>query len=114
MSTVAPQALGHARRRAWLRTFVLLLALSVPGAHAGAQSVPVSVAAAESGSAIFEYDVLDTVLRPVTRRTGHRPVVPLRPVLPPTTDPTGHPPLPPHAAPAPPALRALRSVVLRC
>lgn len=110
MNTVAPQALGHARRRAWLRAFVLLLALSVPGAHA--QAVPASVTVAESGSAVFEYDVLDTVLRPVTRGTG-RPVVPLRPAPFPaavTTAPAARP-LPPRT---PRSLHTLRSVVLRC
>ncbi|MGW3651496.1 hypothetical protein [Streptomyces sp. NPDC000878] len=112
MSTVAPQALGPARRRAWLRAFVLLLALSMPGGHAGAQTVPVSVAAAESGSAVFEYDVLDTVLRPVTRGTG-RSVVPLRPVPAPAPGRTARP-LPTHTPPASPSLRAPRSVVLRC
>lgn len=112
MSTVAPQALGPARRRAWLRAFVLLLALSMPGGHAGAQTVPVSVAAAESGSAVFEYDVLDTVLRPVTRGTG-RSVVPLRPVPAPAPGRAARP-LPTHTPLASPSLRAPRSVVLRC
>ncbi|WP_105970389.1 hypothetical protein [Streptomyces geranii] len=112
MSPVAPQALGHARRRGWLRAFVLLLALSMPGGHAGARAVPVSVAAAESGSAVFEYDVLDSVLRPVTRGAG-RSVVPLRPVPAPVPGPAARP-LPTHTPPAAPSLRAPRSVVLRC
>lgn len=114
MSTTAPRALGHARRRAWLRAFVLLLALTVPGAHAGAHAVPLSVPSAESGSAVAEYDVLDTVLRPVARGMG-RPAVPLRPA--PFPVPTTHPTAPPVRS-APPrtarSLQALRSVVLRC
>lgn len=108
MSTVVSQA----RRRAWLRVFVLLLALSMPGGHAGAQTMPASMAAAESGSAVFEYDVLDTVLRPVTRGTG-RCVVPLRPVPVPIAGPAARP-LPIHTPPAAPSPRAPRSVVLRC
>ncbi|MFI1354873.1 hypothetical protein ACH4TV_15065 [Streptomyces sp. NPDC020898] len=110
MNTAAPHALGPARRYAWLRAFVLLLALSVPGAHA--QAVPAPLTAAESGSAVFEYDVLDTVLRPVTRGTG-RPVAPLRPAPFPAAAPTTPPArsLPPHT---PRSLHALRSVVLRC
>ncbi len=114
MSTAAPQASGPARRRAWLRVLVLLLALSIPGAHAGAQAVPVSPVAAEAGSAVFEYDVLDTVLRPVSRGTG-RPVAPPRPAPFPDA-----PPAAPAARPlpiqprTPAALHALRSVVLRC
>ncbi|WP_330289522.1 hypothetical protein [Streptomyces sp. NBC_00576] len=114
MSTAAPRALGHARQRAWLRAFVLLLALSVPGTHACAHAVPLSMTSAESGSAVAEYDVLDTVLRPVTRGIG-RPAVPLRPApfSIPTTDPTAPPTrsVPPRT---PRSLQALRSVVLRC
>ncbi|WP_107091680.1 hypothetical protein [Streptomyces sp. MMG1533] len=114
MSTAAPQALGHARRRAWLRVLVLMLALFVPGAHAGAQAAPASAVAAESGSVVCEYDLMDNVLRPVTRGTG-RPVAPLRPAPFPEAAPAfpaARPlPVPPLA---PPALDALRSVVLRC
>ncbi|MFD3615955.1 hypothetical protein ACFWWT_12050 [Streptomyces sp. NPDC058676] len=115
MSTAAPQAFGPARRCAWLRVLVLLLALCVPGAHAGAQAVPTASPAAEGGAAVFEYDALDTVLRPVTRGTG-RPAVPLRPAPRPDAPhagPTARPrPVPPPRTPA--ALHALRSVVLRC
>ncbi|MFE9440725.1 hypothetical protein ACFYO2_17270 [Streptomyces sp. NPDC006602] len=114
MSTAAPQALGPAGRHAWLRVLVLLLALFVPGAHAGAQAMPVSAVATEGGSVVFEYDVLDTVLRPVGRGAG-RPVVPLRPA--PFPDPAPATPIArPRLAPpgTSPALRALRSVVLRC
>jgi hypothetical protein len=113
VSTTGPQAPGHSRRRTWLRVSVLLLALLIPGAHAGAQVVPASLVTAESGSAAFEYDLLGTVLRPVPRGSG-RPVVPLRPAPFPTPPPTpaARPLLvPPRTAPA---LHALRSVVLRC
>ncbi|WP_327696342.1 hypothetical protein [Streptomyces sp. NBC_00459] len=112
MSTVAPQALGHARRRAWLRAFVLLLALSLPGGYAGAQAVPLSATVTESGSPVFEYDALDTVPRPVTRGTARN--VPPRPAPAPAPAPTARPLPPPRIAPTPPSLRALRSVVLRC
>ncbi|MGW0334148.1 hypothetical protein ACWD0J_20165 [Streptomyces sp. NPDC003011] len=96
------------RHRAWPRLLVLLLALLVPGSPAEVSATP--VAAAE----LVEYDALDTVLRPPARG-AHRPAVPLRPA--PLTGPApGVPesrPLP--APPRPPyALRALRTVVLRC
>ncbi|MER5211298.1 hypothetical protein ABT063_12125 [Streptomyces sp. NPDC002838] len=111
MST-APQAPRVVRRHAWPRVLVLLLALLVPGAHVGAQAVPAGAVAGESGAAGFEYDALDTVLRPAPRGTA-RPVVPLRPApLPEPEPPAAHPlPVPPRT---PHALHALRSVVLRC
>ncbi|WP_405645832.1 hypothetical protein [Streptomyces sp. NBC_00019] len=97
--------------RTWLRAFVLLLALLVPGGHAGAHAAnAVTPVAGE----VAEYDVLDTALRPPAR-AAHRPVVPLRPAPRPAPAP-GVPagrPLP--APPRPPyALHTLRSVVLRC
>ncbi|PAZ16700.1 hypothetical protein CLM62_07145 [Streptomyces sp. SA15] len=113
MST-APQAPRVPRRHAWPRLLVLLLALLVPGAHAGAQVVPVGAVAGEGGAAAFEYDAFDTVLRPAPRGTA-RPVVPLRPAPVPEPEPpapTARPlPVPPRV---PHALHALRSVVLRC
>jgi len=99
---------GLPRRRAWLRSFVLLLALLVPGVHAEVHRAP--AAALE----IVEYDVLDAALRPPAD-TGRRAVVPLRPASlpgPAPGDPPGRalpaPPRPPHI------LHTLRSVVLRC
>ncbi|KUN24433.1 hypothetical protein AQJ23_23055 [Streptomyces antibioticus] len=93
--------------RTWLRAFVLLLALLVPVAPAGAPAA-VPVAAGE----VAEYDVLDTVLRPADRH----PVAPLRPaprVAPPSpVIPEGTAlPAPPHPSSR---LLALRTVVLRC
>ncbi|MFI9828516.1 hypothetical protein ACIHIX_12595 [Streptomyces sp. NPDC051913] len=93
--------------RAWLRAIVLLLALLVPGAHAGAHAA-VPVAASEAA----EYDVLDTVLRPASQH----PVAPLRPAprvtLPAPVVPDGAPlPAPPHPSYT---LLTLRTVVLRC
>jgi hypothetical protein len=105
MSTARPLPHG----RTWLRAFVLLLALLVPGAHSGTHAAP-SVAVGE----IAEYDVLDTAVRPPAR-AAHRPVAPLRPA-PRRTAPPGVPtaaPLP--APPQPPYTpRAVRTVVLRC
>ncbi|MDN3023861.1 hypothetical protein [Streptomyces sp. S.PB5] len=96
--------------RTWLRAFVLLLALLVPGAHADAAATTLTPVVAE----IAEYDVLDTALRPPAR-AALRPAVPLRPA------PGPAPAFPARAvrpAPAPPrppyALPALRSTVLRC
>ena len=93
--------------RTWLRAFVLLLALLVPVAPAGAPAtVPVAV------GEIAEYDVLDPVLRPADRH----PVAPLctaphvEPASP--TAPEVTPlPAPPHPTSR---LLALRTVVLRC
>ncbi|KKD05506.1 hypothetical protein [Streptomyces sp. WM6386] len=97
--------------RTWLRAFVLLLALLVPGGHAGAHA---ALAVAPVAGEAAEHDVVDTALRPPAR-AAHRPVVPLRPAPRPAPAP-GVPagrPLP--APPRPPyALHTLRSVVLRC
>ncbi|WP_329337321.1 hypothetical protein OG866_22790 [Streptomyces sp. NBC_00663] len=93
--------------RTWLRAFVLLLALLMPGAHTGAHAA-VPVAASE----VAEYDVLDTVLRPAAQH----PVAPLRPAPraePPAPVVPERPPLP--APPRPSyAQLTLRTVVLRC
>lgn len=107
---MSPSARTLPRSRAWLRAFVLLLALLVPGAHSGTHiTTPVAV------GEIAEYDVLDTALRPPAR-AAHRPVAPLRPAQRPAPAhgvPVGPPPLP--TPPQPPYTpRTLRSVVLRC
>ncbi|MEU6222087.1 hypothetical protein [Streptomyces sp. NPDC047042] len=108
----APYASCVVRRGVWLRVLVLLLALFLPGtaAHcAAAESVV-------SGAAAAEHDVLDTALR-LPGRSGHRPVVPLRPVPRPPLS-ARHPattaahPLP--VQPPRPEPRIPRSVVLRC
>ncbi|GAB7109475.1 hypothetical protein JCM4814A_77890 [Streptomyces phaeofaciens JCM 4814] len=93
--------------RTWLRAFVLLLALLAPGAATELSATPVT--AAET----VEYDVVDPALRPAPGT--HRPAAPLRPA--PSTAPA--PALPAERPrPTPPrtpyALRALRTVVLRC
>ncbi|MDX3458101.1 hypothetical protein PV396_40245 [Streptomyces sp. ME02-8801-2C] len=99
------------RRAARLRVLALLLALFLPGtvAHcAAAESVV-------SGAAAAEHDVHDTALR-LPGHSGHRPVVPLRPVPRPPLS-ARHPaattahPLPVPSRPEP---HILRSVVLRC
>ncbi|MGQ4382261.1 hypothetical protein [Streptomyces sp. SAS_270] len=125
MSTVRSLPRSHA----WLRALVLLLALTVPGAHAvggvvhaastvsgagigtGAGSGPGS----GSGSGeIAEYDVLDTVLQPPARSAHRRPCVPLRRAPAPAA--LGRAPGAPQVRPrpAPPLPYSLRSVVLRC
>ncbi|MBE8471674.1 hypothetical protein [Streptomyces justiciae] len=96
--------------RTWLRAFVLLLALLVPAAPAGAHAAT-AVTPVVSGE-ITEYDVLDTALRPAARHS----VAPLRPaprVEPPSpVVPEGTPlPAPPHPSYR---LLTLRTVVLRC
>ncbi|PWI16560.1 hypothetical protein DI272_22145 [Streptomyces sp. Act143] len=98
--------------RTWLRAFVLLLALLVPGAPAGA---PAATAVTPVVSAeIAEYDVLDTALRPPAR-SAHGPAVPLRPAPRPAAAPRLPEPRPASAPTHPPSsLRPLRSVVLRC
>ncbi|WP_327718012.1 hypothetical protein OG381_23340 [Streptomyces sp. NBC_00490] len=97
--------------RTWLRAFVLLLALLVPGGHAGA---PAATAVAPIAGELAEYDVLDTALRPPAR-AAHRPVVPLRPAPRPAPAPAVPAGRPLPAPPRPPyALHTLRSVVLRC
>ncbi|MER6671969.1 hypothetical protein [Streptomyces sp. NPDC000983] len=89
--------------RAWLRAFVLLLALCVPAAPAGSPAAPVAAA-----TETIEYDVLDAVPRPAAARRAHRTAAP-----------------PPAPAPRPRAVApvrvprartpfARRSVVLRC
>ncbi|MFJ4619730.1 hypothetical protein [Streptomyces sp. NPDC088812] len=99
---------------AWLRIVVLLLVvLVVPGTPTGTATAP-AVAAAET----FEFDALDTALRP-TVGGFHRTVAP-PPRSTPGRTPTpavlpGRRVPPPHGAPyAPDALDALRTVVLRC
>jgi hypothetical protein len=110
MIFVNPAARTLPRSRAWLRAFVLLLALLVPGAHSGAHA-----AAPVLAGEIAEYDVLDTALRPPAR-AAHRPVAPLRPAHRPAPAhgvPVG-PPLPTPPSQPPYTPRTLRSVVLRC
>ncbi|MCX5170072.1 hypothetical protein ACK389_19690 [Streptomyces antibioticus] len=94
------------RGRAWLRAFVLLLALLAPGVAA---EVSVASVAAE----VVEYDVAGPALRPAPG--AHRPAVPPPPA----------PPAAPAARPGagrewpapggtPYALVVSRTVVLRC
>ncbi|MDF3302263.1 hypothetical protein [Streptomyces tropicalis] len=113
MST-APPARRAARRHAWLRMLVLLLALLVPGVHAGAHPAGVAAVAGQAGDGTAEQDVLDAVLRPAVR-TAERSAGPLRPApLPDAAPPAGADPR--AAGPSRPACvpHALRRVVLRC
>lgn len=97
-----------ARRYAWLRVLVLLLALFVPGAHTQAHAAPVV-----AGECV-EYDALDTPLRPPAH-AAQRLAVPARPASGPAPAPAvpsdrsrPGPPRPPYR------LLTLRTVVLRC
>ncbi|MBN0043175.1 hypothetical protein JS756_03450 [Streptomyces actuosus] len=109
----APRALPHSRT--WLRAFVLLLALLMPGALAELPAAPAAVAAESA-----EHDVADTAWVRPPARTPHRTAAQrtaarLPPVLMPAPVPAA---APGRAAPVPPrepqALAALRSVVLLC
>ncbi|GCB47852.1 hypothetical protein SNL152K_5165 [Streptomyces sp. NL15-2K] len=76
--------------------------------------MPAAAVAGESGAAAFEYDALDTVLRPAARGTA-RPVAPLRPAPLPDAEPAAPAARPLPVTPRTPhALHALRTVVLRC
>ncbi|MFB8771916.1 hypothetical protein [Streptomyces broussonetiae] len=104
-----------ARRHAWLRVLVLLLALCVPGTHAEAPTTPpvaVSVPGGEGGGLGTETDSSDPALR-APGRAADRPVVRRRPARPPLPAPGRDsrgavPPSPPYG------LRSLRCVVLIC
>lgn len=91
------------RGRAWLRAFVLLLALCTPAGPAATPMAPVAAA-----TEIVEYDALDAAPRPAAARRAHRPdaVLPRPAARPRTTAPCSVPV--PHTPPA------RRSVVLRC
>ncbi|MER6124646.1 hypothetical protein ABT173_18765 [Streptomyces sp. NPDC001795] len=109
----APHAPRAARRYAWLRVLVVLVALLATGAHTGAVVAPPAAVSAETCGA--ECDVLDAALSP-TAVQGPRTVQPLRP------DPSagGRPSEPGRSSaaavqvPGSAALHALRTVVLRC
>ncbi|MFC9681950.1 hypothetical protein [Streptomyces sp. NPDC056948] len=99
-------------RNSWLRVFVLLLALLVPGAHAEAHTGPTVTVSGESTA--VECDVLDTALRP-SARAARRTAVPLRPAPLPAPGPAHTAPRPVPVPPGPPHdPRPLRSEVLRC
>ena len=102
-----------ARRYAWLRVLVVLLALLAAGAHTAAMADPPTLVSAETCGA--DCDVLDAALWPAATQT-HRTVPPLRPGPAPSTRPSepGRPAPAPVPAPHSPALHTLRTVVLRC
>ncbi|MGP2439205.1 hypothetical protein [Streptomyces sp. JW3] len=107
-----------ARRRAWARVLVLLLALLVPGTYAQAQAgPPAAVTGDTGGGTAAEYDLLDSALRAPARAT-RRGAAPRRPApRPPRTPRPTASPAARCAAPAlpPPSFRhPARSVVLRC
>ncbi|MFC9130189.1 hypothetical protein ACFT4A_25480 [Streptomyces sp. NPDC057099] len=113
MTPAAPQPVPRgARRKAWPRVFVLLLALLLPGAHAEAYTGPMATVSGES--AAVECDVLDTALRP-SARGARRAAVPLRPAPLPAPGPayTATRPAPVPWSPIHDP-RPLRSEVLRC
>ncbi|WP_432031597.1 hypothetical protein [Streptomyces antibioticus] len=92
------------RGRAWLRVFVLLLALLAPGAAA---EVSVASAAAE----VVEYDVAGPALRPAPG--VRRPALPSPPA--PPAAPAARPgTVRPAPGGAPYALVVSRTMVLRC
>ena len=109
----APRAVP--RSRTWLRVLVLLLALLVPGAHAGlTAAAPLAAPALAAETA--EHDLTETVALRTPTRPAPRTAAPLRPCpLPAAPVPGGadgrRTAVPPRAPHAPPALR---SVVLRC
>ena len=112
----APQHPRTARRYAWLRALLVLVALLLAaGAHAeavGGESFAMSTAQACDA----EHDALATALRPACL-PGHRTLAPLRPVPRldawPPTEPNGLLPTPVRA-PYSSALCALHTVVLLC
>ncbi|MEV6023063.1 hypothetical protein [Streptomyces sp. NPDC052036] len=113
MSTT-PHPPRTARRYAWLRVLLVLIALLAAGAHAEAVTDDSDTVFA-SQACDAEHEVLVAALRPANPQ-GPRAPVPLRPV----PRGTGGPSEPRVPAPAParapffPALCALRTVVLRC
>ncbi|MBC9728044.1 hypothetical protein [Streptomyces sp. TRM68367] len=113
----APHRAVHALAHSWPRMLVLLLILLVPLSLATAPALPAATVVSERGGTPAEYDLLDTAARPPAR-SGRRPVAPLRPAPPPlvpAASATARPaPAPPGPSRPPYALRALRSVVLRC
>ncbi|MCM1974267.1 MULTISPECIES: hypothetical protein [unclassified Streptomyces] len=86
------------RSRAWLRAFVLLLALAVPAAPAGVPVVEV-----------VEYDVLDAAVRPAAVRRVSSPAP--APAARPRPAPRPRTALP---SPRPHTPPGQRSVILRC
>ncbi|GAA3767453.1 hypothetical protein [Streptomyces chiangmaiensis] len=109
-----PHAPRTARRYAWLRVLVVLVALLMAGAHTGAvtaDSLPVSTAQTCGA----EYDQLTATPAP-TNPQGHRTVASSRPGPPGGARPSGPEGSAPALAWAPysPTLHALRTVVLRC
>ncbi|MCH0566984.1 MULTISPECIES: hypothetical protein [unclassified Streptomyces] len=106
----APRALPHSRT--WLRAFVLLLALLMPGALAELPAAPAAVAAESA-----EHDVADTVWVRAPARAGHRTAARRTAVRQPSAPLPVPGAVPGRGAPAPRAphaLAALRSVVLLC
>ncbi|MFE9097957.1 hypothetical protein [Streptomyces sp. NPDC007264] len=107
------------RRYAWLRVFVVLVALLALGAHTEAVADPALSASASAstgtGTCDTEHDVLDGALRP-TAPQGQGGVTPQRPG--PRTGDVPSAPAPPSRTlvrpPYSPALRALHTVVLLC
>ncbi|MFF3513934.1 hypothetical protein [Streptomyces sp. NPDC002573] len=103
-----------ARRYAWLRVLLVLIALLAAGAHAEAVTAD-SDTVSTSQACDAEHEVLVAALRPANPQ-GPRAPVPLRPAARGTGGPSAplDAALVPARAPFFPALCALRTVVLRC
>ncbi|MET8954018.1 hypothetical protein ACWEQN_13940 [Streptomyces sp. NPDC004129] len=103
-----------ARRYAWLRVLLVLIALLAAGAHAEAVTADSDTVSASQACDV-EHEVLVAALRPANPQ-GPRAPVPLRPAARGTGGPSAplDAALVPARAPFFPALRALRTVVLRC
>lgn len=103
------------RRYAWLRVFVVLVALLAVGADAEAVAAQAAAASESTGACDAEHNVLDAARRPTVPQ-GQGGVTPQRPG--PRTGDTPSEPAPPSRTPVrpphSPALRALHTVVLLC
>ncbi|MEU1600866.1 hypothetical protein ABZ468_51195 [Streptomyces sp. NPDC005708] len=110
--SLTPHAPRTARRCAWVRVLVVLVALLAAGAHTGAVAAP-SVTASVGQACDGEYDVPASALGGVR---SQRTVASSRPGPRPGPRPHGaggFPPAPTRQGHSP-ALGALRTVVLRC
>ncbi|MGI5138730.1 hypothetical protein [Streptomyces sp. CA-106110] len=112
--SLTPHAPRTARRCAWVRVLVVLVALLAAGAHTGVVAAP-SVTASVGQACDGEYDVPASALGGV-RSQGQRTVASPRSGPRPGPRPRGagdFPPAPTRQGHSP-ALGALRTVVLRC
>ncbi|MEU7962201.1 hypothetical protein AB0D09_01825 [Streptomyces sp. NPDC049097] len=109
-----PYSPRTARRYAWLRALVVLVALLTAGAHTGAVTAD-SLPASTAQTCDAEYEQLAATPAPANPQ-GHRALASARPGPPGgarPSGPEGPAPVPAGAAHSP-TLHALRTVVLRC